>query len=76
VSEWWMWLVFLFVAVGGFALVEGLALKHPTQQYTLSRCIAYLGENFPLSIWICGIFAGAMAVHFFWHYCPFGASSG
>jgi hypothetical protein len=63
-GEWWMWLVFLFVVVGGFALVEGLAMKHPERQYTLSRCIAYLGANFPLSIWVCGIFSGGLAVHF------------
>jgi hypothetical protein len=64
VSEWWMWGVFFLLSVGGFALVEGLALRHPDRQFTLSRCIAYLGENFPLSIWVSGIFSGGLAVHF------------
>jgi hypothetical protein len=72
----WMWLIGLVGAVGFFAAVEEYAIRQPTKQWTLSRCIAWLGQNFPLSIWVCGVFTGAMAVHFFWHYCPFGAGLG
>ena len=75
-NEVWMWLLGLVGAVCFFALIEGMAFKYPTRQATLSWCIATLGKNFPLSIWICGVFAGGLAVHFFWHYCPFGASLG
>jgi hypothetical protein len=75
-SEVWIWLMGLVMAITFFAMVETYAIRYPTNQWTLSHCIAWLGVNFPLSIWICGVFAGAMAVHFFWPYCPFGASSG
>jgi hypothetical protein len=66
----------LIGAIAFFSAIEGLALKYPTSQWTLSRAIATLGQNFPLSIWICGVFAGTLATHFFWHYCPFGTSVG
>ena len=66
----WIWLAGLIVAIVFFAVVEGYALKHPTRLNTLSHCIAYIGSYWPLSIWFCGIFAGGLAVHFFWHYCP------
>jgi GcrA cell cycle regulator len=29
--------------------------------------------RWPLSIWIMGVFCGALAVHFFWHWCPSGS---
>jgi hypothetical protein len=65
-----MWLLGLIWAIGFFALVEGYALRHPDRQWTLSRTIATIGEAWPLSIWLCGAFAGGLAVHFFWHWCP------
>ena len=71
-SEVWMWLSGLFGAIAFFAAIEGLAFKHPDRQATLSWTLAILGERFPLSIWICGVFTGGLAVHFWWHYCPFG----
>jgi hypothetical protein len=73
-SEIWMWAMGLAGAIAFFAAIEGLAFKYPTRQYTLSRVIATMGQNFPLSIWICGVFAGGLAVHFFWHWCPFGGA--
>lgn len=75
-SEVWIWLIGLAAAVIFFAAVESLAFRHPERQWTLSRGIATMGKNFPLSIWICGVFAGGLAVHFWWHYCPFGTSVG
>lgn len=65
-----MWLAGLVGSIVFFSFVEGLALRHPDRQWTLSATIAFIGAHFPLSIWICGAFAGGLAVHFFWHFCP------
>ena len=67
-SGWWMWGVFFVLVVGGFGLVEGLAIKYPQRQDTLSFCMAWLGQKCPFSIWVCGVFAGALAFHF-WGIC-------
>jgi len=66
----WLWLIGLLGAVLFFVAVEGLAFRHPERQATLSYCLAWLGEKFPLSIYICGLFTGSLATHFFWHWCP------
>ena len=66
----YIWLAELAAAVIVFALTEGYAFKHPERINTLSHWVAYIGAKFPLSIWFCGIFAGGLAVHFFWHFCP------
>jgi len=65
-----IWAAGLGAAIVFFAVVEGFALKHPDRCWTLSHWIALIGSRFPLSIWFMGIFAGGLAVHFFWHYCP------
>lgn len=39
---------------------------------TLSRWIYTIGKDWPLSIFLMGQFAGGLAVHFFWHWCPDG----
>jgi hypothetical protein len=31
--------------------------------------------RWPVSIWIMGVFCGALATHFFWHWCPAGSTS-
>jgi hypothetical protein len=58
-SETWIWAVGLVVAVVFFAVVESYAIDYP---HNLSRVIATLGSKWPLSIWICGAFAGGLAV--------------
>ena len=72
----WGWLVALGVAIAFFAIFEGFALKHPLRLNTLSHWIAYIGVYFPLSIWFAGVFAGGLAVHFYWHFCPVFAVTG
>lgn len=57
-----------------FVIGEAYAFKHPDRQNTLSRFIATLGQKFPLSLWLCGIVIGGLAVHFYWHWCPFGGT--
>jgi hypothetical protein len=75
-AESWLWLIGLAGAIAFFVAVEGLAFKHPERVNTLSFCLAWLGEKFPLSIWICGVLAGGLATHFWWHFCPFGGGVG
>jgi len=66
-----IWLAGLGAAIVFFAVVEGYAIRHPEAGYhTLSYHVAKIGARFPVSIWFMGIFAGGLAVHFFWHYCP------
>ena len=64
------WLVGLLCAVVFFAAVEAFAFRHPDRVNTLSRCIYTIGQVWPLSIWLMGVFAGSLATHFFWHWCP------
>lgn len=64
------WILGTLAAILFFALVETFAMKHADRLNTLSRAIYTLGSRWPLSIWLMGMFAGGLAVHFFWHWCP------
>lgn len=64
------WTVCTLLAIAAFAVGETYAFKHPERQNTLSRAVYTLGANWPLSIFLMGMFAGGLAVHFFWHWCP------
>jgi hypothetical protein len=68
------WLLALGAAIIIFAVLEYLAIKY-NKFPTLSRSVYNIGVNFPLAIWFCGVFAGGLAVHFFWHWCPPGSVS-
>lgn len=70
------WIIACLVAIAVFAVLEAYAFKHPDRENTLSHCIYTIGATWPLSIWIMGVFAGGLAVHFFWHWCPVGSISG
>lgn len=67
------WILGTLGAILFFAYFEARAFKHPERQNTLSRYIYNIGSNWPLSIWLMGMFAGGLAVHFFWHFCPPGS---
>lgn len=69
------WIIGTLAAILFFAYFEARAFKHPERQNTLSRSIYLLGSKWPLSIFLMGMFAGGLAVHFFWHWCPDPASS-
>ena len=69
------WIIGTIGAILFFAYFEARAFKHPDRQNTLSRWIFNLGSNWPLSIWLMGMLAGGLAVHFFWHWCPAGSIS-
>jgi hypothetical protein len=64
------WIVGIVGAVLWFAYFEARAFRHPDRQNTLSRFIFNLGQSWPLSIFLMGMLAGGLAVHFFWHWCP------
>ena len=64
------WIIGIIAAIVFFAIFERRALRHPHRQNTLSKFIAELGSAFPLSIFLMGMFAGGLAVHFFWRWCP------
>lgn len=74
----WPWTIWFLAWVGlaiiGFAILEARAFRHPERQNTLSRTVFLLGQNWPLSIFILGHVLGglefALAVHFYWHWCP------
>lgn len=72
------WIIGLLIAIAFFAYFEKRAFDFPNAQNSLSRTIASLGKNWPLSIWIMGLFAGILAAHFFWPWCanPLGAGGG
>lgn len=69
------WIILTLLAIAAFTVFEAYAFRHPERQNTLSRCIYDLGSKWPLSIWIMGVFAGLLASHFFWHWCPPGSVS-
>jgi hypothetical protein len=69
------WIIATLVAILVFAVLEGYAFKHPERENTLSHFVYTIGSQWPLSIWLMGMFAGGLAVHFFWHWCPPGSVS-
>lgn len=69
------WIILTLLAIAAFTIFEARAFRHPDRQNTLSRSIYDLGSRWPLSIFIMGMFAGGLAVHFFWHWCPPGSVS-
>lgn len=64
------WVICTLVAILVFAIGESYAFRHPERQNTLSRAIYNLGKNWPFAIFLMGMFAGGMAVHLFWNWCP------
>ena len=64
------WVIGLLGAIAFFSVFETLAFRWPSRFNTLSRAVYNLGSNWPLSIFLMGMFAGGLAVHFFWHWCP------
>ena len=69
------WIIGTFLAVAFFAYFEARAFRHPERQNTLSHAVYEIGATWPLSIFLMGMFAGGLAVHFFWHWCPAGSVS-
>lgn len=64
------WIIGILLAIAFFAFFEWRAFMHPLRQNTLSRFIYNIGSEWPLSIWLMGVFCGSLATHLFWHWCP------
>jgi hypothetical protein len=64
------WILGTVGAITFFAVFEWRAFAHPERQNTLSRWIYDMGRNWPLSIFLMGMFCGGLAVHLFWHWDP------
>lgn len=60
-TNWWYY--YLAVAIVGFSILERYALKHPDRVNTLSITIRNLGQKWPLTIYVCGVFTGALSMH-------------
>jgi hypothetical protein len=69
------WIIGTIGAILFFSFFEWRAFKYPLRQNTLSRFIYNIGSNWPLSIFLMGMFCGGLAVHLFWHWCPAGSLS-
>lgn len=69
------WVIGILIAIAFFVWFEARAFRWPDRQNSLSRWVYDIGAKFPLAIWIMGAFAGGLAVHFFWHWCPPGSVS-
>jgi hypothetical protein len=64
----WVWAGWLAVLVVSFGIFEGYALA--TGRKTLSRFTWNLTKAWPPLPFVCGLVAGGLAVHFWWHWCP------
>lgn len=62
---WTCWLVFM---AASFAVFEIWAVM--TKGLTLSMFTWVASEAWPPLIWICGVLAGGLAVHFWWRWAP------
>ena len=69
------WIIGILLAIAFFAYFEWRAFRYPERQNTLSRFIWTIGRTWPLSIFLMGMLCGALATHFFWHWCPVGSTS-
>ena len=64
----WIWPALLLSWVLSFAFFETVALMRGG--LTLSMFTWHVSEKWPLIIWLCGVLAGGLAVHFWWHWAP------
>ena len=64
----WVWVGWLLFLIASFAVIEGLALARG--KTTLSRFTYRVTMAFPPLIFLIGVLVGALAVHFWWHWCP------
>ena len=68
------WTTWIIVIALSFAALETYALVR--NKLTLSRYTYNLTASWPLAIFLLGLLAGGLAVHFWWHFCPPGSVSG
>lgn len=66
----WIWPLVLLSWIVSFAFFEIVALRYGG--LTLSMFTWQLSEKWPPIIWLAGVLAGGLAVHFWWHWAPPG----
>jgi hypothetical protein len=64
----WVWLAWLLLIAGSFAVLERYALLK--NKVTLSRFIWNASKAWPPLPWVVGNVTGGLAVHFWWNWCP------
>lgn len=64
----WIWPAFLASWVVVFGVLETIAMLN--KGLTLSMWTWHLSEEWPLFTFLCGLVAGGLAVHFWWHWAP------
>jgi hypothetical protein len=70
-----LWLLWLGVLIGGFAVIEGMALESGTPS-TLSDFVVWLSHVWGPFPFVLGIVVGGLGVHFWWHWRPDKADRG
>ena len=65
---WLVWTSWLGFFVASFAVFEAWALA--TKGLTLSMFTWHISESWPPIIFVAGMMAGGLAVHFWWHWNP------
>ncbi|HUZ74909.1 MAG TPA: hypothetical protein VMU87_18135 [Stellaceae bacterium] len=69
-----VWALWLGLAILSFAALETVAFR--TGRWpSLSLATWRVFQAFPLIAVVFGMVFGALAVHFFWHWCPPGSMS-
>jgi len=63
---WWLGWIFFVVAM--FIVLESYAIIR--DRLTLSRFTYNITSAFPPLIFLMGMLAGGLVVHFWWHWCP------
>ncbi len=68
-SSWtWVWPLWILALITSFAVFEYVALT--TGRTTLSRWVWNASKAWPPLVFVAGLIAGGLAVHFWWHWCP------
>jgi hypothetical protein len=70
-QKWFaIWSAWILLIAVSFGLLEGMAWNYGV---TLSRFVFDISQAWPLVIWLAGVLAGGLAVHFWWHWSPPGS---
>jgi hypothetical protein len=69
----WLWTAYLVAVVGGFVILEGLALAF--NDTTLSRYSWEINQAWPLFFPLVALVFGVFITHVCWHWSPPGSRS-
>jgi hypothetical protein len=60
-----LWVIWVDVAIGLFAVFEAYAIDHPNSSWTMSHTVAFVGSTWLITIALMGALFGALIVHWF-----------